>query len=876
MGETRAQAGKSAAEAKKFAEKKTDYWEALQEYVQERAYPNDRIDTLAYWRAIEQRDAMPVGSVGGGRLGGGLGLYGAPLPPPGVPGGATWEYVGPKKLGIPYVDYYGPSGSSLGGRIGGLAFSPIDTNTMYAAMPAGGVWKTADGGTTWAPISSSFAVPYCSSVAVSPANDQLVLVGMGDYDGGVDQGLGRGIMRSTDGGATWTNVGSAMNGLSVGNIVFHPDNPNVVLASSNGGIYRSADAGLTWARVQAGNFVSLSAGASDGLGNRFLYAGYNGTLGVLRSADAGATWTSVTLSPVAGTSQRYLVAASATDYNTVYLTRTSNRTTYQGVRNPGTDTYVWTDISTGFPNGNASLGTNYNWSQQSYDSYIKVAAQTVGGVVRDVVYVGLITTAAWNGTTWTDFGQTYTSTAKTHNDQHCIAIFPGNQDRMAIGNDGGVYGVTYTAGATNPWAISANLNDTIYATMFYHADFHPYDPTRMVGGTQDNASPVALGNLSAWSNAWAGDGCGCAISPVSPSLFFTTSQQNGVYRYDGFSRTSIAPTMTGERIPFVTRIGLDPKWPNPLYLGTDYLHRYDPNTRAWTTKVGAKQFSTTSTLRSIVVAPTDSRRIYVGVSDGQFYTSGDFGANWTLLRNFSRAVTDVSVSPTNPTDVLVTVSGTGAGHLWRCANTAATTPAFTDLSGAGATGLPNVAANSVTRDWRAPNTDFFVGSDIGVFSTTDGGVSWTNVTLPLGLPNCQVNTVRALPGTGFLMAATFGRGIYRLKLADPAPPAPVSLTTTVTFARTGSAINATVTVKNEGPGTANNTLLTVGRLTATSSAATTTATPVSFGTIAPRLSVSRTISFPLTVGAASVRGIFSASGVHDTGSFNAALRVTLP
>jgi photosystem II stability/assembly factor-like uncharacterized protein len=703
-----------------------------------------------------------------------------------------------------------------------------------------------------------------------------VLAGMGDYDGGVDQGLGRGIMRSADAGATWTNVGSAMNGVDVSNIVFHPDNANVVVASTNGGIYRSTDAGLTWARVQTGNFVSLSAGVGDGLGSRFLYAGYAGTLGVLRSADGGATWTSVTLSPAAGTSQRYLVAASATDYNTVYLTRTSERTTFKGVRDPLTDTYVWTDISTGFPNGNGSLGANYNWSQQSYDSYIRVAAQTVGGVVRDVVYVGLITTAAWNGTTWTDYGVTYSSTAKTHNDQHTMAIFPGNQNRMAIGNDGGVYGVTYTAGAASPWSISANLNDTIYATMFYHADFHPFDPTRMVGGTQDNASPVSLGNLSLWSNAYAGDGCGCAMNPVNPNMFFVTSQQNGVYRYDGFSLSGISPTTTGDLVPFVSRVGLDPKWPNPLYLGTNYIHRYDPNTGVWSLRLGGQQFSATSTVRSIVVAPTDSRRLYVGVSDGQFYTSGDYGATWTLLRNFGRVVTDVSVSPTNPTDVLVTVSGTGTGHLWRCSNTAAATPVFADLSGAGGTALPNVAANSVCRDWRFPTTDFFVGTDIGVFSTTDGGVTWSNVTLPLGLPNCQVNTVRAYPGTGFLMAATYGRGIYRLKLADPAPPTPVSMTTTVTLTRTGSAINASVTVRNEGPGTASNVLLTTARIIATTSAATTTATPVSFGTIAPRGTASRTIAFPLSLGVAGVRGVFSASGVHDTGSFNSALRVTLP
>jgi photosystem II stability/assembly factor-like uncharacterized protein len=864
--------GKSKAEARAFGEKKTDYWEAIQEYLKERAYPYDSIDTLAYQRGIRQRERLattvlrgPLGPARPGRRTD----FGFDAPPLLSGGAMTWEYVGPKKLPVPYTTYFGPSGSSLGGRIGGLAFHPTDVNTAFAAMPAGGVWKTTDNGLNWSHISASFPVPYCSSVAVSPADPQLVLVGMGDYDGGIDQGLGQGIMRSTDGGANWTLVGTTMAGLDIGAIVFDPDTPNIVLASSTGGIYRSTDSGATWTRVRTGNTFTISVGAADTSGNRYYYAGLNGSGGVLRSADRGQTWTAVGLSSTTS-SQRHCLSASATDPDTFYLMRTSQQTIERGVRNPATDTYTWTDISAGFPNGNASLGTTYNWSQSSYDSYLNVVPQSVGGVVRDVVYVGLITVAAWDGTSWTDYGTTYTSTAKTHNDQHCMAFFPADPNRMLIGNDGGIYGVTYTSGAATPWAISATLNDTIYATMFYQADFHPFDPARMVGGTQDNASPLAQGNLAAWLNSGGGDGCESAINPINPNTVYVTSQRNYVYG------VASQPTMSGENVPFVSRLGLDPRWPNPLYLGTNYLHRYNPITSSWTLRVGGYQFSTGSALRTVHVAPSDSRTIYVGLSNGPVFVSTDYGANWRQIVNLNRAVTDINISPTDSKDILVTVSGTGTGHLWRCADTSVATPVFTDLSGAGGSGLPNVAANSVTRDWRFPASDFFVGTDIGVFSTQNGGATWTNMTLPMGLPNCQVNTVSAVKGTGYLMAATFGRGIWRLKLDEPAPPAPVLISTTVTLSRTATAINATVTVRNDGPGTANNVLLTASRLTATTSEATTTALPVSCGTLAPRASVSRVLAFPLTVGAAGVRGNITISGAHDTSTFGSALRVTLP
>ncbi|MFN7017813.1 MAG: GC-type dockerin domain-anchored protein [Fimbriimonadales bacterium] len=130
----------------------------------------------------------------------------------------------------------------------------------------------------------------------------------------------------------------------------------------------------------------------------------------------------------------------------------------------------------------------------------------------------------------------------------------------------------------------------------------------------------------------------------------------------------------------------------------------------------------------------------------------------------NRAIMDIAVHPTNPYKVYVALGGTGTPHVYRCDNTLANPVQWVNISGSGITGLPDVHTNTVALDPAAPDSVIYVGNDVGFFYTLDGGATWRNGTQPLGLPNVQVNTVRVVRATGYLMAATYGRGIWRIQL----------------------------------------------------------------------------------------------------------------
>src|SRR6185312_10212535 len=79
-----------------------------------------------------------------------------------------------------------------------------------------------------------------------------------------------------------------------------------------------------------------------------------------------------------------------------------------------------------------------------------------------------------------------------------------------------------------------------------------------------------------------------------------------------------------------------------------------------------------------------------------------------------------------------------------------------------------VPVNAVARDPGHSDSVWYAGTDIGVFLTEDSGKSWRNFTAPAGLPNVQVNDLQIVPGTGYLNAATFGRGLWRIRvMGDP-------------------------------------------------------------------------------------------------------------
>ena len=291
----------------------------------------------------------------------------------------------------------------------------------------------------------------------------------------------------------------------------------------------------------------------------------------------------------------------------------------------------------------------------------------------------------------------------------------------------------------------------------------------LLGGTQDNATPALAGSVSKWINVGGGDGSWAAVSPANPSLQYSTTENDFTTGMINIFRTTnawangsvknIGFVPTSGVIPFFSPVLVTASDSNSLYTATNLLWHYN-TANGWTGPLGNQALSGNNGFVLSIAAGCAGSTIYTGSVDGLVYRTPDAGTTWSEIHGSlpTRSITAVSVDPGNANGILVGLGGTGADHLWQCLDTSVASPQWIDVTGAGATGLPDVQLNAVARDPNDPQNTWYVGTDVGVFQTSDAGTTWKNATLPLGLPNVEVTDLKSAPGTGYLYASTFGRG----------------------------------------------------------------------------------------------------------------------
>ncbi|MFM9872517.1 MAG: WD40/YVTN/BNR-like repeat-containing protein [Fimbriimonadaceae bacterium] len=784
-----------------------DFLEAYLQWKHDRAFPNEEIDISGYVEIANRRtfsnglqrndrEFLDSRRPGGDKFGTANGLPGdlGKLVDP----TAQWQFMGPRDLAVPYRTYFGLS--PISGRANAVAFDPIDGNTFYTGGAMGGVWKTTDGGVNWNTTCDTWPLLGVSSLSVSPTNGNIVLAGTGDFYGSDVAGIG--VMRSANGGQTWTRTGLNMGSAMVPGIVFDPDNSQIVYAVAGGtggssrGVYRSTDAGQNWSEVVTTDidWSYVDIGAAPVSGPRLKWAVSGGSSSQILTSTNGLTWTPVT-NPTTGNQNKFHIAASKLDPNTAYLLATTPRKIFKTI-----DAGVsWTDVTAGFPNGTGGTST-YNWSQGWYDYYIKTSV--VNG--QDMIFVGLIDVvmsinggASWRNIGGTNYTAAYTGTAIVHQDNHNLAVDPNNPTRALVSTDGGVFLYNYNAaGDTYTWdRLSKNLG----ITQFYTLAIHPTNPDYAMGGTQDNSSPHSFGNLAQWGNPGAGDGAGCGINWLNTNIQYHSSQFHGLVRTTNAwsSSSGFAPSFGSDSVPFIGDLWLDPNDPTNVYVNTNYLWRYKEGTGAWTARLGGQLLASSGQVRSLGIAPGDSNVMYTGASNGDLYMSRDFGATWTQLDTLvglpNSSILDVSVNPRVKDDILV---ATGSSRLFRITGTNTGTPTLTAVNGAGGSALPNVAINTIARDPWQPETHWYVGTDVGVFATSNAGANWTDMTQSKGLPNVQVSRLKVNATTGYMTAATYGRGMWRIKII---PAIIQSVVATPNSVISGDGGNLTVTIDRLAP-----------------------------------------------------------------------------
>jgi photosystem II stability/assembly factor-like uncharacterized protein len=574
-------------------------------------------------------------------------------------------------------------------------------------------------------------------------------------------------MKSTDGGNTWTNLASSVAGISnlaVSRIVIDPTNDQIITITTGrggyggpnagtGNVWRSIDAGANWtsAGLTAGNYCALDISPED---NTYyaLAAGAPGK--IFKSVDHGQDWTAA-VAPDNSIEQDWSIATSKTTAGTIFVVATGSRNVYKSTDSGST----WSNITSGLP---GVVNQENNWSQATYDYYISTALEP-SATSGEMLFCGLITScySVDDGAHWVDYGNTYQSqggTAIMHNDQHQFASAPSDQSQLLIGCDGGVFNLSITAWNSGSPTISFHpLNANLGITQLYQIAPHPTDDQQILGGAQDNASPSALtaaGGLSSWTNLYAGDGGWCGWN-LATNQVLTTSDQGSVYLSDFSGNVQSFIQSASENFDFISPTVFSSD-NTKIYLGGTTLQSYllSSGTRAFTS---GNTTLTAGVITYITTVAGDASRIYTGGSDGLLAMTADGGSTYKQLNGAepSAVVGAIAVNQNNENDILAGFQQTGIDHLWQCQDVTAASPVWTDVSGSGPTALPDVPVSGIVRGPFDPVNNWYVGTDLGVYVTTNAGASWALVT---GLPEVQVYDLKY--ANGYLYAGTYGRGVW--------------------------------------------------------------------------------------------------------------------
>src|SRR5829696_4559608 len=650
------------------------------------------------------------------------------LGPP-TPTGPQWRSLGPWT--IPNGQTYGSSRVNVSGRISAIAVDPSSPAHVLAGAAHGGVWESRDRGASWAPRTDYAATLTVGAIAFDRSNPLRVYVGLGE--GNWWAYLGAGILRSTDGGSTWSTLCTApFVGQGFYDLIVDPANSQHLLAGTAGGLYVSNDGGVTWTRRRTARTWSLSMAPAGGPSAQILAACSDG---LWRSTNGGNTWNAVTLPGTPGAFDRLAVAIAQSNPAVAYAWGARGGTAYLWRRASGT----WKSVAP--PPG---VSTGQAW----YDWFVAVAPD------RDTqVYCGAIEVhrGDLSGTTWTWRNLTNKGTAgdSIHPDQHAIAFEPGQPNTIYVGNDGGVYrspdrGITWQ-----------HCNNGLVISEFEYLAQNYGSSRWLIGGTQDNGTQRWTGS-SVWDHAADGDGGDCGVNRTNPSTVYHTyynmSPERSATSGNFGSWTWIAPPVAaGEGSLFYPPFQCSSAGGDTIAMGGDALYISRNNGTAWV------RVTFPSAARSSAMYISNVNTVHVGTTDGRIFRTTWNGASWTALTALTTprsgaTMSDIYVDPVNANRLWVTYRTTGGGRVFRSDNGGTS---WIDRT-AGLPGLPmnaiEVDPGNASRAW--------VAADLGVYQTTDAGATWTDFSN--ALPNALVGDLLFQPHARVLRAGTRNRGVWEI------------------------------------------------------------------------------------------------------------------
>jgi photosystem II stability/assembly factor-like uncharacterized protein len=694
----------------------------------------------------------------------------------------------------------------MSGRIVDLAVNPESPIEFYAAYASGGLWYTNNNGTSFTPVMDSAPTLNCGSVTVDWKSG-TIWVGTGEVNASRSSYSGIGILKSSDKGKTWENLGLPESH-HISRILVNPKNTDEITVGVVGhlytknkerGVYKTLDGGKTWQQtlfvndetgiidvvVSPNNFNIQYAAAWQKDRKAWNFNGNGSGSGIYKSTDAGNSWNLVSKATSGFPANEGVgrIGLFSVNDSVVYAVMDNqNKRPNSKMEKPKDANaalfeteVIGCELYKSLDGGISWKKTHENYIDDLYYSY----GYYFGNIAVDLknenrIYLGGVPLIFSE-----DGGKTFQSISKdnVHSDHHVTWINPNNPSHIINGNDGGV-NITYDNGSH--W-IKCN-NQAV--GQFYTVNVDEAKDYGIYGGLQDNGVWVGSNNYQ-HSVSWqqdgkypyemlmGGDGMQVQIDNRDANIVYTGFQFGNYYRINRKTeaRDYITPKVDKKEEPirfnWQTPILLSSHNQDILYMGSQFLHRSMNQGETWekisedVTNGKVEGNVAFGTITTIAESNFQFGLLYVGSDDGLMHVSKDGGVTWSKISESlpqNLWVSRVVASKYKKERVYVTLNGYRNDDFKSyvfVSNDYGTT--WENISN----NLPKSPVNVIKEDSTSENI-LYVGTDNGLFISIDSGITWQDFSAEM--PNVAVHDLVIQSKAKELIVATHGRSLYKASL----------------------------------------------------------------------------------------------------------------
>jgi uncharacterized repeat protein (TIGR01451 family) len=778
--------------------------------------------------------------------------------PPAVFNGA-WSALGPNP--IVQLTRSSPIFAAVSGRIGALAIRPSNGQIVLGAAQ-GGIWLYDGATQTWSPRTDDLPTQSIGALGIAPSDDRVIYAGTGEGALSGDSYFGNGVLKSTNGGQTWSHVsGDYFQGVSISGLVVDPRDAKHLYVSvlrgrggvrrvspaahSRYGFWESKDGGVTWTLLKDAGPEARGATDID-IDPRQPNTLYGSLWGdaIYKSTDGGHAWSKImkglpAVNPV-GQTRFSLGLSHPAGLRKAVLYAGFGWTDSAGKGHPSR-LFKSTDAGASWhllPGGTGDDSVeNYCAEQCTYDNVVEVDPQHpdvvyVGGQFNYAIGSGGIFRTDDGGTTWKNLGW------DQHPDFHAVAVDPVHTDRVVIGSDGGVWSsddrggrpsaadplsaVTWNNlnGAVDPATAAVTGRTNLSIAQFSSIANVPTVPARVWGGTQDNGTVRKSGASPSWFDVASGDGGQVLVNPNDENYVYGTYFGISPYRFTDAGLFFFSNSFIHNGIDLTDRSEFYVPWvmnqrdDKQLFLGTYRLYRTNNAKAPNPGDVLWKPISDDLTSGCAGTAPNGARgcfisavgvgggsAVYTGSDDGYLYLSTD--AQTAAAPTFTR-LRDRHLPNRPVTQIAVDRSNYRIAYFAYAGFNAATrrNPGHVFATADGGRSFRDITGNLPDSPVNSIILDPAYANTLYV-ATDVGNFVTTNggatwFRLGSGMPNAAAWQLDLDPSHRTLVAGTHGRGAYRLRDAGTAPALVLTKVAADVPVGPGSTIDYTITLANIG------------------------------------------------------------------------------